>query len=58
MAMADAQHMHASKMARGESEYQGKLLEASTQNATFTIVLDGKPNSEVKINILPVIGWI
>ena len=23
MAMADAQHMHASKMARGESEYQG-----------------------------------
>ena len=27
MAMADAQHMHA-KMARGESEYQGKLLEA------------------------------
>ena len=28
MAMADAQHMHASKMARGESEYQGKLLEA------------------------------
>ena len=28
MAMADAQHMHASKMVRGESEYQGKLLEA------------------------------
>ena len=28
MAMADAQHMHASKMARGESEYHGKLLEA------------------------------
>ena len=28
MAVADAQHMHASKMARGESEYQGKLLEA------------------------------
>ena len=28
MAMADAQLMHASKMARGESEYQGKLLEA------------------------------
>ena len=27
MAMADAQHMHASKMARGESEYHGKLLE-------------------------------
>tara|TARA_R100001510_G_C7558180_1_gene139252 strand:- start:179 stop:565 length:387 start_codon:yes stop_codon:yes gene_type:complete len=28
MAMADAQHMHAARMARGESEYQGKLLEA------------------------------
>jgi hypothetical protein len=28
MAMADAQHMHASKMARGEEAYQGKLLEA------------------------------
>ena len=28
MAMADAQHMHAAKMARGEEAYQGKLLEA------------------------------
>ena len=28
MAMADAQHMHASRMARGEETYQGKLLEA------------------------------
>ena len=28
MAMADAQHMHATKMARGEESYQGKLLEA------------------------------
>ena len=28
MAMADAQHMHAAKMARGEEQYQGKLLEA------------------------------
>ena len=28
MAMADAQHMHAAKMAKGETEYQGKLLEA------------------------------
>ena len=27
MKMADAQLMHADKMARGESEYQGKLLE-------------------------------
>ena len=28
MAMAAAQHMAATKMARGETEYQGKLLEA------------------------------
>ena len=28
MKMADAQLMHADKMARGESEYQGELLEA------------------------------
>ena len=28
MKMADAQLMHADKMAKGESEYQGKLLEA------------------------------
>ena len=28
MAMADAQLMHAEKMARGEEQYQGKLLEA------------------------------
>ena len=28
MVMADAQYMHASKMAKGETEYQGKLLEA------------------------------
>ena len=28
MAMADAPHMHASRMARGEEAYQGKLLEA------------------------------
>ena len=27
MAMADAQYMHAQKMARGEESYQGKLLE-------------------------------
>ena len=25
MAMADAQHMHATRMARGEESYQGKL---------------------------------
>ena len=28
MLMADAQNMHAYKMAKGETEYQGKLLEA------------------------------
>ena len=28
MAMADAQHMQAARMARGEEAYQGKLLEA------------------------------
>ena len=28
MAMADAQHMRAAKMARGEEAYQGKLLES------------------------------
>ena len=28
MAMADAQHMHATRMARGDESYQGKLLEA------------------------------
>ena len=28
MAMADAQHMHAIKMSRGEEQYQGKLLES------------------------------
>ena len=28
MAMADAQHMHATRMARGEEAYQCKLLEA------------------------------
>ena len=28
MAMADAQHMHAKRMADGQADYQGKLLEA------------------------------
>ena len=28
MRMADAQYLHAEKMARGEENYQGKLLEA------------------------------
>jgi len=51
MAMADAQHMHASKMARGESEYQGKLLEARQS--------DWKDEAVLVILTLPilVIAW-
>ena len=32
MAMSDAQLMHASKMARGEEQYQGKLLESRNED--------------------------
>ena len=32
MAMSDAQLMHASKMARGEEAYQGKLLESRSSD--------------------------
>ena len=39
MAMADAQHMASQKMARGESEYQGKLLEARQNDYKDEIVL-------------------
>ena len=39
MAMADAQHMHASKMARGEEAYQGKLLEARQTDLKDEFVL-------------------
>ena len=39
MAMADAQHMHASKMARGEEAYQGKLLEARQNDYKDEVVL-------------------
>ena len=39
MAMADAQHMHAQKMARGEESYQGKLLEARQNDWKDEIVL-------------------
>ena len=39
MAMADAQHMHASKMARGEESYQGKLLEARQNDFKDEFVL-------------------
>ena len=51
MAMADAQHMAATKMARGETEYQGKLLEARQ--------LDWKDEAVLVILTLPilVIAW-
>ena len=39
MAMADAQHMHAAKMARGEEQYQGKLLEARQSDYKDVAVL-------------------
>ena len=39
MAMADAQYMHATKMARGEESYQGKLLEARQNDYKDEIVL-------------------
>ena len=39
MAMADAQYMHAQKMARGEENYQGKLLEARQNDYKDEIVL-------------------
>ena len=45
MAMADAQHMHASKMAKGETEYQGKLLEArqSDRKDEFVLIILSAP---------------
>ena len=51
MAMADAQHMAATKMARGETEYQGKLLEARQS--------DWKDEAVLIILTLPilVIAW-
>jgi len=39
MAMADAQHMHATRMARGEESYQGKLLEARQNDYKDEFVL-------------------
>ena len=39
MAMADAQPMHAAKMARGEDTYQGKLLEARQNDYKDEVVL-------------------
>ena len=39
MAMADAQHMAAQKMARGETEYQGKLLESRDNDYKDEFVL-------------------
>jgi len=66
MAMADAQHMHARKMASGEEQYQGKLLEARQNDYKDEIVLailtlpiivlawavwTDDPNAMAKINI-------
>ena len=39
MAMSDAQLMHAQKMASGEEQYQGKLLEARQNDWKDEIVL-------------------
>ena len=47
MAMADAQHMHAAKMARGEETYQGKLLESRQS--------DWKDEAVLAILTLPII---
>ena len=51
MAMADAQHMHAARMASGEEAYQGKLLEARQS--------DWKDEAVLVILTLPilVIAW-
>ena len=51
MAMSDAQLMHAEKMARGEEQYQGKLLEARQS--------DWKDEAVLVILTLPilVIAW-
>ena len=66
MAMSDAQLRHASKMARGEESYQGKLLEARQNDWKDEIVLailtlpiivlawavwTDDPDAMVKINI-------
>ena len=39
MAMADAQHMHAKRMADGQEAYQGKLLEARQSDGKDEAVL-------------------
>ena len=45
MAMSDAQLMHAEKMARGEEQYQGKLLEArqSDWKDEFVLIILSAP---------------
>ena len=45
MLMADAQMLHAEKMARGEAEYQGKLLESrnSDWKDEFILILLSMP---------------
>ena len=66
MAMADAQYMHAQKMARGEEAFQGKLLESRDSDYKDEAVLivltlpiavlafavwSDDPNSMDKVNI-------
>ena len=53
MAMADAQHMAATKMARGETEYQGKLLEArqSDWKDEFVLVVLTLPILEIAYGV-------
>ena len=48
MLMADAQNMHAAKMAKGETEYQGKLLEARQS--------DWKDEFVLIVLTLPILG--
>ena len=39
MRMADAQYLHTEKMAKGEEQYQGKLLEARQNDYKDEVVL-------------------
>ena len=49
MRMADAQYLHAEKMAKGEEQYQGKLLEARQNDYKDEVVLF--------ILTLPILVW-
>jgi len=49
MLMADAQMNHAAKMAKGEAEYAGKLLEARQSDWKDEFVLDPTAMDKVKL---------